>query len=113
VDLAGSGTVYASGGDPAQLLRSSDGGATWTALPWESRFGLPTSLALDRQQPGCLYAGLLPLAAGQSCDGGATWTWLRAGLEAAVAVRQVVVDPDAAGTLYVAAELLWPYSGGP
>jgi hypothetical protein len=48
----------------------------------------------------------------QSCDGGASWTWLHAGLEIAVALQQVLVDPNAAGTLYVSAQLVLAYGGG-
>lgn len=112
VDPAAPGTVYVSGGDPARLLKSSDGGASWIALPWDPRYGRSRELAIDVQRPGCLYVGLAFFAAVQSCDGGASWTWLHAGLEIAVALQQVLVDPNAAGTLYVSALLVWPYGGG-
>jgi photosystem II stability/assembly factor-like uncharacterized protein len=39
VDPAAPGTVYVSGGNPARLLKSSDGGASWAALPWDPATG--------------------------------------------------------------------------
>jgi photosystem II stability/assembly factor-like uncharacterized protein len=55
------------------LIRSGDGGATWTVIS----AGLPPepvwSLAVDPQNPGVIYAGVGSQGLWKSTDGGQTW----------------------------------------
>jgi photosystem II stability/assembly factor-like uncharacterized protein len=72
----GSSEVYAGTAEPgAQVLRSADGGATWTALA-----GLPSGavngLAVapgGAGRPTKIYAGIGRSGVFESIDGGATW----------------------------------------
>jgi photosystem II stability/assembly factor-like uncharacterized protein len=101
VDPQSPATVYALGQfvGTAPVFRSTDGGATWTALT----NGLPPccgvrGLAIDRQNSANLFTGS---ASGvfKSVDGGATWT--RSGLET-MFVNSLAVDPQAPDTVYAA-----------
>jgi photosystem II stability/assembly factor-like uncharacterized protein len=91
-------TVYAGGG--GGVIRSTDGGVTWTAL----KAGLPgivSSLVLDPAMPARLYSGIRgnPLMGGffKSLDGGNNWTV--AGLSN-VYLLALAIDPLNPSTLY-------------
>lgn len=93
------GTLW-GGESKSVLLRSDDGGHTWTP----SADGIPRStllltLAFDPTDPDVLYAGLARHGVYKSGDGGLTWAPLGTGLEG-VNVRFLMVDPQHRGTLY-------------
>jgi uncharacterized repeat protein (TIGR01451 family) len=61
-----------------RLLKSADGGVTWTALAWDTSIWTqePLALAVDPMHPQILYASTIgPL--GRSVDGGASWQLFR------------------------------------
>ncbi len=93
------GTLW-GGESKSILLRSDDGGHTWTP----SADGIPRStlllmLAFDPTDPDVLYAGTVQQGVFKSGDGGLTWAPLGTGLEG-LNVRFLVVDPQHPGTLY-------------
>jgi photosystem II stability/assembly factor-like uncharacterized protein len=68
VDLVSPATVYAGG--PGGIARSTDAGATWrTLIP----FLATSSLVLDPDHPGILYAGTSGDGLYVSRDGGLSW----------------------------------------
>jgi photosystem II stability/assembly factor-like uncharacterized protein len=99
-------TVYASIGGKAgsttpyeSLMKSSDGGATWTdvssgliATPSENFLG---AIAIDPVSSSTVYAGS-PVDLHKTTDGGATWTALSPG----GGVLSLAIDPTTGTTLY-------------
>jgi uncharacterized repeat protein (TIGR01451 family) len=68
-------------GTSFSLMKTVDGGATWTSLPWSTSLGSLEilSITIDRQAPDTVYvAGGLGLMSdiGRSTDGGTTWVSL-------------------------------------
>jgi photosystem II stability/assembly factor-like uncharacterized protein len=106
-----------TGGDG--VLRSDDGGATWSAagLDGEEITALAAS-PVERGADGAgVYAGTEPSAVWRSADGGAKWeraeglldlpssvTWSFPPRPATHHVRWIACDPGRAGRLYVAIE---------
>ena len=86
-----------------RLFKSSDGGATWTAV---SGGGLPDeiviSLAFDPTDADVLYAGLERESLYKSTDGGATWSPSRTGLPSGWTVEGIAIDPSEPTRLYAA-----------
>jgi photosystem II stability/assembly factor-like uncharacterized protein len=80
----------------ANLVRSDDGGASWTALAFQPL----TDLALDPRKQLLLYGVAQGVALG-STDGGATWLPLGAGLPAG-GVRSLALDPFSPTGLFAA-----------
>lgn len=92
-------TLYACVGYGRGILKSTDGGTTWSAS------GLPSCvLAFDPATPATLYAGGGGVF--KSTDGGTTWS--ASGLPNAV-VSALAIDPSAPATLYAGGAL--PYGG--
>src|SRR5262249_55219783 len=111
-DPTNPGTVYA-GSTTLGVLKSSNGGATWTA----TNAGLGDihvqSLALVPTNPVTLYAGTSTILA-KSSNGGASWTTLTTGV-ASTTYRALAIDPSNASTVYAAtrsAGLLKSTNGG-
>ena len=91
------GTVYAAS---TGVLRSTDGGATWTAAD----NGLPEHpgvevLAIDPQTPTTLYAGTEQQGVYKSTDAGGSWFAANNGLTS-VAIWALAIDPQTPTTLY-------------
>ena len=88
--------VYAA--TPAGILKSADGGTTWTAAADAGLAGAPTGLAVDAGSATTLYA-----ATGQgifvSTDGGANWRASTSGLSGS-GILAIVAHPTLAGTVY-------------
>ena len=92
VDPSGTGTIFI-GSVAAGVLKSIDGGTTWSAV----NNGLPTlaidSLAIDASGPQTVYAGSGGLF--KTDDGGTTWRSLPSGGGLSVAT-----DPKRPGVVY-------------
>ncbi len=112
VRMAASDTIYvgaASGG----IFRSSNMGAAWTPVFDDAANLAIGDIALAPGSPGVLYAGTGEANAGggsiaydgagvyRSDDGGDTWQSV--GLEGAGSIGRMLVDPDDADRVYVAA----------
>jgi photosystem II stability/assembly factor-like uncharacterized protein len=80
IDPSNSLTVYAATGfsPGTPLLKTSDGGANWTALPLPQGSQI-TALVVDPSRPATIYAGTVPLFRSntgglfRSTDGGSSW----------------------------------------
>jgi uncharacterized repeat protein (TIGR01451 family) len=84
VDPTNANVLYAAAANSAgmassiRLLKSADGGATWTPLNWDISVWtqMPLAIAVDPVHPQILYASTIgPL--GRSVDGGASWQLFR------------------------------------
>ena len=71
VDPSNPRSLYAT--SSAGLLRSTDGGNTWKALPGFPSNANINSVAVDPSNGNILYAGTSPLGALKSTDGGSNW----------------------------------------
>ena len=118
VDPFSPSTIYAvtAGTGPyVEVLKSTDGGASWTltgapvgSLPLDS-----IQVSTDPNAPGTVYAALghcfyrFPMFCGggvyRSGDGGASWSAIRSGM-----VSDIVEDSLSAGTLYAIETLVVP-----
>lgn len=87
-------------GSPA-LLRSTDGGSSWTSIDVEDLGGFIAKITFDRSGSGVLY-GLISQGLVRSHDQGATWEHAIAGLPADGGFTDLVLDP-ASGALLLAA----------
>ncbi|HEX4966228.1 MAG TPA: hypothetical protein VF173_35800 [Thermoanaerobaculia bacterium] len=106
VDPADSNRVFAPAsivdvdGVPV-LLRSTDGGSSWTSIGRLADLGFIAKITFDRSGSGVLY-GLIPQGPVRSHDQGATWEHAAAGLPAYGGFTDLVFDP-ASGALLLAA----------
>lgn len=78
------------------LYKSTDQGASWTKLTVNASAGaLPTSLRIDPQATGTLYAGFLGRGVFRSTNGGASWCPLNPGIDEGLtcAVGSGLPDP--------------------
>jgi hypothetical protein len=98
IDPDGS-SVYAGGNGTPALARSSDGGATWSALALQAGVH---ALAIDPFASGSLYAGTAAGGVQRSLDGGASWTARDAGLPAGEPLRALLFDPARTGVVFSA-----------
>lgn len=125
VDASDAYTLYAGSFDfqpyftslPNGVLKSVDGGATWVPTGLTG-MGI-SALALDRGNPGTIYAAAAGAAVSaegalfrglfKSTDGGVTWSGIGTGLEQFLGepstVVAVVVDPGDSNVVYVAMPL--------
>jgi photosystem II stability/assembly factor-like uncharacterized protein len=111
VDPQNAATLYAA--TNIGVYKSTDAAAHWSAV----NSGLPftpliNTLALDPQNSNVLYATTYeswPIAGGQifrTTDGGRSWSMMNTAWDAALFdVALVSIDPQNAGTLYVAVSL--------
>ncbi len=88
---ADSGTIYA--GTSQGVFKSADGGASWAAIDLTANVIL--TLALNRSDPGALYAGTLENGIFKSANGGAEWVAVNkiAGKDASSEAVAVAVSP--------------------
>src|SRR5439155_14667207 len=94
VDPQDTDTVYVitDTNDALDMFRSTDGGATWTALQ-----GGAWDIVIDPRETNAIY-----IASGgvsRSTDGGASWETMNEGLPNSF-VRTLVVDPQDSKTIY-------------
>jgi uncharacterized protein (TIGR03437 family) len=114
VDPSNPQTLY--GTSAAGLLRSTDGGSTWKALPGFPSTTNVNSVAVDPTNGNTLYAGTTTLGALKSTDGGATWIAINNGIPPTVSeivniysyaqnvntlvVSQIWIDPNSPEVLF-------------
>jgi uncharacterized repeat protein (TIGR01451 family) len=91
----------------SNIFKSTDGGATWTALSNLPVSPLNTtySIAIDPQTPQTIYAAVLfyvgPGGVLKSVDGGANWTFSNSGFFSLIPfINTLVIDPVTSTTLY-------------
>ena len=86
-------TMYAGGG--AWLGRSTDGGATWQALPVPSGVTEVHALAVDPTAPQTVYLAAASRPAGlyRSVDGGQSWQTVRDGSQGSITAVAVAAQP--------------------
>ena len=104
VDARNPGTVYSGG------FKSTDGGASWAKLAVS-----PTALAIDPQDSGTLYAGIiageqalsvLSVSGGvrKSVDGGSSWSGVNT-VSQSYGISSLTVDPTNSSVVY--AQTTW------
>jgi photosystem II stability/assembly factor-like uncharacterized protein len=90
--------IYA-GTESRGVMKSTNGGNTWT----DSSKGLPAAqiraLAIDPQNPAVLYAGTFMGGIYKSTDGGENWFAAGTGLES-ISVQCLIIDPRNPHTIY-------------
>jgi photosystem II stability/assembly factor-like uncharacterized protein len=101
IDPQNSDTIYAASG--ARLLKSGDGGASWSTLDPGPPCCIGT-LVIDSQTPGTLYGLALDRKVLKSIDGGTNWSPVNSGLPADAGGRygitSLAIDPRNPTTLY-------------
>jgi uncharacterized protein (TIGR03437 family) len=107
VDPENSNTLYATAA--GMLMRSADGGNTWTTLSAFPSVAMVNSVTVDPTNSNILYAGTSPLGALKSTDGGASWTAINNGFppsfnvgtnKSELNVIQIWVDPKSPAVLF-------------
>ncbi|MFL7813932.1 MAG: WD40/YVTN/BNR-like repeat-containing protein [Anaerolineales bacterium] len=96
-------------GNPAEILRSQDGGQTWERMTpgdgWGSegvRGGFPIDFQVDPRDPDRIFANNYGGGNFLSEDGGRTWMVASSGYTGAQ-VRALAIHPEYPGVLYAAA----------
>jgi photosystem II stability/assembly factor-like uncharacterized protein len=97
-DPASAQTAYAGTAEGA-LAKSTDGGATWTAIGANAAVKKPLTLAIDPSHTATIYAGTLDDGVYKSDDGGGSFTAHNSGLSN-LHVSALVVDPTTPATVY-------------
>jgi photosystem II stability/assembly factor-like uncharacterized protein len=101
IAIDATGLVYVAGtGVP--VVRSADGGQTWTDL--ELPASSAQSLALDPQIPGTIYGGTSANGVFKSINGGESWAAVNSGLESANGFTALLDDSPSAGTIYAGSD---------
>jgi streptogramin lyase/photosystem II stability/assembly factor-like uncharacterized protein len=100
IDPILSGTVY-MGFDPSGIFKTTDGGATWSAVNTGLLNGTIKALAIDPFSSLTVYAGT-GLGVAKTVNGGASWTPINNGLSK-LNVQTLVVAPSRPSTLYASA----------
>jgi uncharacterized repeat protein (TIGR01451 family) len=93
VDPTNANTLYGAGA--SSLLKSVDGGVTWSVLTWDSAgsTGTPNVLTIDPLHPNILYAAGNQRI-GRSVDGGTSWETLGGGIaQFGLLVNALIADP--------------------
>lgn len=100
VDPTNANTLYGSGA--SSLLKSVDGGVTWSVLTWDSTgsSGAPNALTIDPLHPNILYAAGSQRV-GRSVDGGTSWESLGAASAQFGLVNTLIADPKRPENLLV------------
>ena len=75
------------------MLKSADGGASWSAVYFTLRDSRVPSLAIDPKSPGTVYAG-----ASKSTDAG--MSWYPANISFGGSVNALAIDPQTPSTVY-------------
>ncbi len=83
------------------LHKSTDGGLTWSSKNRGIANSVVTSVAVDPLRPGTVYAGIR-FGISKTENGGLTWNALELGVEEAIEIVDVLVDPGSPNTVYAA-----------
>jgi len=103
VDPVNPNTVYA-GTMYEGAFKSTDGGASWSAINSGLTGQLVFGLAIDSTTPSTVYAATLDDGVFKTIDGGANWSAANNGLSLSDdGYWAVVIDPTSPSTLYVGA----------
>ena len=95
-------TVYAATGNTG-VLKTVDGGASWSALPLPLHGNLAAlSVAIHPQQPETVYAGVRFGGLWRSMDAGQSWQLAGAGLNPEASISSIVFDPTDPAVMFVA-----------
>jgi len=114
IDLLTSGKLYAGGTGTPNLVKSTNGGATWTNV--SPAPGFVYALAIDRKQPATLYAGEVDftqtsLGVFKSPDGGRTWVQKNVGFPTPLPrINVLLVDPANPAYLHAGTDVGYFYS---
>ncbi len=91
------------------MLKTADGGATWTSAGQ----GLPAlsvyAVAIDPRQPDTIFAGAYGGGVYRTSDGGNTWTAASAGLGPNAGILALAVDPQGGRVVYAADRMSGAY----
>jgi uncharacterized repeat protein (TIGR01451 family) len=101
VDPTNANTLYGLGS--ASLLKSVDGGVTWSVLTWDSTRSNatpPNVLTVDPLHPNILYAASVEHV-GRSVDGGSAWETLPGASVPLGLVNALIADPKRPENLLV------------
>ena len=98
VDPGGTGTIF-MGSIAGGVLKSIDGGTTWSAVNNGLTTAVVVALAIDASGPQTVYAALFPGLV-KTDDGGTTWRQLPS---ITAEVPSVATDPKRPGVVYVGA----------
>ena len=114
VDPSSASTVYAGTSNPGGVLKTTDGGSTWST----ASSGLPVSptmaLVVDPSNTQTIYAGAFSFPGGgvyKTTDGGANWSAVTTGLTN-IFVSALAIHPTNTQTLYAGARR-YPFPGPP
>lgn len=94
-------TLYVSTSDGT--FKTTDGGASWSALPIGTSISIVGSLAIDPENTQTLYAGY-GLGVYKSVDGGTSWNPVSPGLPGGPVVLALAVDPTDSNLVYAGTE---------
>jgi uncharacterized protein (TIGR03437 family) len=104
-------TLYAANRFGGGVLKSTDGGETWTArntglptLPGSTTALLVLDLAIDPANPATLYAGTQTAGLFKSTDGAATWAAANTGVANTI-INTVAIDPTNSANVYAGANI--------
>jgi photosystem II stability/assembly factor-like uncharacterized protein len=103
-------TIYAGTIGPLNnggVLRSIDGGTTWSIVASGPAIYAVYSLAVDPTNPLTIYAGISSPANGgvmTSGDGGKTWNNINNGIINPLSIRALAIDPSNPQTIYAGAQ---------
>ncbi len=84
------------------VLKTSNGGETWTSGTGLLANAAIISLAIAPSNPDTIFAGLDGAAVYRSTNGGETWVQTSAGLNPEAQVESIVVDPTDSQIVYAA-----------
>ena len=82
------------------ILRTTDGGATWTSLHSTGAF---TVFAIDPSNPATIYTGSAGFGVNKTTDGGVTWPPVNSGLQDSfqnLLVYSLAINPSSPSTVY-------------
>lgn len=97
------GTLYA-GMYASGVLKSTDGGRTWTATPSPLRGWSVHALAIDPSRPKTLYAGTWDQGVWKTTDGGATWKRVLYNEPKQSTILAIEIDPKNPQTVVAATD---------